>query len=54
MSEIKFETAEQFILSKLKDENVQSADFAVQLWKKCLPDLTKEIDDSTLLVLNKV
>lgn len=50
----KFETAEQFILSKMKDENVQSADFAVQLWKKCLPDLTKEIDDSTLLVLNKV
>lgn len=49
----KFATADEFILDKLQDLDFQSIEFPTQLWQKCLPDLTKEIDDSTLLVLNK-
>ncbi|TMO56737.1 SpoIIE family protein phosphatase [Pseudoalteromonas phenolica] len=49
----KFATADEFILDKLQRLDVQSIEFPTQLWQKCLPELTKEIDDSTLLVLNK-
>lgn len=50
----KFSASDEFIKNKLSEMSFQSTEFQTQLWQKCLPDLTKEIDDSTLLVLNKV
>lgn len=50
----KFSASDEFIRNKLNKMSFQSTEFHTQLWQKCLPDLTKEIDDSTLLVLNKV
>ena len=50
----KFSASDEFIKNKLSEMSFHSTEFQTQLWQKCLPDLTKEIDDSTLLVLNKV
>ena len=41
------------IITKLTDENVQSEEFAYALWQASLVELTAEIDDASLIVINK-
>ena len=40
------------IITKLTDENVQSEEFAYALWQAQV-ELTAEIDDASLIVINK-
>ena len=41
------------IITKLTDENVQSEEFAYALWQASQVELTAEIDDASLIVINK-
>jgi sigma-B regulation protein RsbU (phosphoserine phosphatase) len=44
---------DSFITDKIEQSSTFSSPSAVDIWQNCLPKLSRAIDDSSLLVLNK-